>query len=69
MADNDSDAYHEIDVVFVRETKDAILILTEDDDELWLPKSQIHVDRTGLRAGDKFSLEVKMWLARRHGLI
>ena len=52
---------------FVAETDDAILVLY-DDEEIWLPKSQI--DYGSHEVGDvDFDIEVAEWLAIEKGII
>ena len=52
---------------FLRETTDAILVLY-DDEEIWLPKSQI--DYGSHEVGDTdFGIEIAEWLATEKGMI
>lgn len=47
----------------IRDTPDSWLILTADDEEVWLPKSQVELD------DDESVVMVPEWLAIDRGLV
>ena len=53
------------DAVLMAETERAVLVEYEDE-EVWLPKSQINYDQ-GAERGDLIEVELPQWLAIRNG--
>ena len=53
------------------ETEKAVLVESENlpDDEMWVPKSQIHDDSEIWKLNDTGDLLVNMWFAEKEGLI
>lgn len=57
-------------VVPKRETAKALLVLTAELDEMWIPKSVIHADSSVWKTGQtEGELIVKTWWAEKQGLI
>ena len=52
------------DVTVKRETKEAILIEV-DEEEYWIPKSQIHDDSEVYRDGDEGDIIISEWIASK----
>lgn len=57
-----------LDITVVRLSGKAILIKTDEDEEIWLPKSQV-MDGYNIEEGYEGILEVADWLADDKGLI
>ena len=57
------------DVRAIRETDAALLCTGGDlgDDEVWVPKSQIHDDSEVFEEGHEGGLAVKAWYGRKKG--
>lgn len=51
----------------IRETEKAVLIKIEDEQEVWVPKSQIHDDSDVWKDGQKGTLVVSQWYAEQKG--
>ena len=66
MSDN---GYVEVDVVYIRETQDAILVGNDDDEEWWIPKSLIDECPTDCDEGDHIELLVKYFYVFENGMI
>ncbi|HUI23280.1 MAG TPA: hypothetical protein VLY82_02690 [Nitrososphaerales archaeon] len=53
----------------IASTDQAILIRIEDgEEEIWIPKSQIHADSEVSEEGDSGTLIIPRWLAREKGI-
>ncbi len=52
-----------------REEDRAILIIVEEDVEVWIPKSQIHADSEVEGEGDEGTLAIPRWLAENEDLV
>ena len=52
----------------IKET-DAALLCVIDDDEVWIPKSQIHDDSEVCEEGSSGTLVITEWIAREKGLV
>lgn len=50
----------------VRETEKAILIRTKDDEEHWIPKSQI---KNSVTIGETVEMVIPEWLAEEKGIL
>ncbi len=50
------------------ETHKAILVVIDDEDEYWIPKSQIDEDSEVYAAGHSGTLIVTTWFAEKEGL-
>ncbi len=50
-----------------KDTGQALLINFGDDDEAWVPSSQIHDDSEVYREGDEGRLVVTRWIAEKKG--
>ena len=57
----------EVDVEYVRQTEMAVLFKTEDENEVWIPKSQIK-DKAKTPHGT-FCITIPEWLANKNGMI
>lgn len=67
---NDSgSAILEIDVEYLSETDNAILVLDETNEEVWVPRSQITDLPENLRRREKFTLSVSGWFAGKKGWV
>ena len=55
------------DAVCIRETENAILIEVEDE-EYWIPKSQIHDDSEVYEEGGEGTCIIPLWLAKKNEL-
>lgn len=55
------------DVQIKRESDKALLIITVDKEELWVPKSQVR-GGTAVKAGDKGTVVLSAWIAGEKGL-
>lgn len=55
------------DVEVLHETEQAILCVV-DEEEVWIPKSQIHDDSEVHKAGTSGRLIIPEWLAAKKGL-
>jgi len=65
--------HHQEDCIIVAETEKAFLICIEDE-ELWIPKSQIHKDclegDSALKVGDiDATVTMTEWIAEQKGII
>ena len=49
----------------IRETEKAILFRTDDGEEYWIPKSQIHDNSEVWKAGDVGMIVVTEWFAKK----
>lgn len=58
----------EEEVTVLRETEAAILIEYENE-EFWIPKSQIQEDSEARSKGDVGTLSIPRWLAKEKGLL
>lgn len=58
----------EEEVTVLRETGAAILIEYENE-EFWIPKSQIQEDSEACSKGDVGTLSIPKWLAKEKGLL
>jgi len=56
------------DVKCKKET-DKALLCTVDDEDVWVPKSQVHDDSEVYQEGDEGLLVVSEWLARQKGWV
>ena len=52
----------------IRATDKAILVRIADEEEHWIPQSQIHDDSEVWKDGDKGALVIKTWWAEKEGL-
>ena len=62
----------EIDAIKVARTKSAILILDSNDQQRWLPLSQVNIlEEEDVDAGEEpiVKLEIPEWLAIKEGLV
>jgi len=59
----------DIDIDEVVRTTDMAILVKIDDEEIWLPKSQIKVKETSISSGDASKISVVEWLAMDKGLI
>jgi len=58
------------DVTVVYESARAILCqVGDDEEEIWIPLSQIHDDSPVKEQGDEGTLVITRWLAKRKGLV
>ncbi len=46
---------------------DKALLCTVDDEDVWVPKSQVHADSEVYQEGDEGDLVVSEWIARQKG--
>jgi hypothetical protein len=53
------------EVKAIRATKQALLILTDEGDEVWVPKSVIHDDSEVYEDGHEGTLVVQEWFAKK----
>ena len=53
----------------VRETEAALLVEVEGEEEIWIPKSQIHDDSEVYKMDTEGTLVIPLWLAEKHGLV
>lgn len=61
-----------VDCQFVKESRDAVLIKSDRDKEIWLPKSKIELDDGSydeFEVGQDITLHVPVWLATEEGLV
>ena len=58
----------EIDVEKIRATEAAILVRDADDNQIWLPLSQVEILEQNF-AGDQVKLLIPEWLAIKKGLV
>ena len=58
----------EIDVEKIRATEAAILVRDADDNQLWLPLSQVEILEQNF-SGDQVKLLIPEWLAIKKGLV
>ena len=56
------------DVLAIRETEKALLVNVENE-EVWIPKSQIEESSEVAEVGDCGVLEIPQWLAEKAGLV
>lgn len=69
MKQRDDEQKAEFDDVFVKaETPKAILVEIENE-EHWIPQSQVHADSEVWRVNDEGKLVVTRWWAEKEGLI
>lgn len=52
-----------------KDTGDALLCVTKEHGEVWIPKSMIHEDSETYKAGTDGTLIVKQWLAEQRGWV
>lgn len=59
------------DCTIVRETDKAILVRIgdQDDNEVWIPKSQIHDDSDIWKEGESGRLIITEWIAKQKGFL
>ena len=55
------------DCTYVSETDRAVLVNVEDE-EIWLPKSQVDDLGDNNERGDELTLSIPEWLADQHGI-
>lgn len=53
------------DVKVLRETEKALLVLTNEDDEVWVPKSVVDDDSEVFQKDDEGTLIVQEWFAKK----
>ncbi len=58
-----------IDVAFKRETDKAFLVVVDDDEEVWLPKSQISHPDDYSEGDTDCTISITEWLAEEKGLV
>ena len=63
-----SDSRVEIDVEKIRATEAAILVRDADDNQIWLPLSQVEILEQNF-AGDQVKLSIPEWVAIEKGLV
>jgi len=51
----------------IYESPDAVLVLDDNGEEVWVPQSQIHDDSEVWRRGDEGTLVVTDWFAKKAG--
>lgn len=56
------------DTYCIRATEDAILVNVENE-EVWIPQSQVHDDSEVWEEGDEGDLVVTRWIAQKKGLV
>ena len=67
----------EVTVDYLRRHGQAVLVKSADDDEIWIPISQIDafeslnsdIQRGHIKRGDSIEIEIPEWLAKNEGLI
>lgn len=66
-----SDETFETTAQCVAETTDAICVITEEDgdEQVWIPKSQIHDDSEVFEKGGSGKLIVTQWIAEKKGWV
>lgn len=64
-----ADDYTSVWCSIVDETEKGVKIKTEDEEMVWLPKSQIKDVPQVRMEGQAVLLEVKVWLAEEKGLV
>lgn len=53
------------EVKVLRETEKALLVLTDEGDELWVPKSVVDEDSEVFQKDDEGTLIVQEWFAKK----
>jgi hypothetical protein len=55
-------------VVCIKATSKAILVVI-DDEQHWIPQSQVHADSEVYNHGDEGTLVITEWIAKQKGLV
>lgn len=53
------------EVVVTKETEKALLVRTEEGDEIWVPKSVVDEDSEVYQKGDEGTLTVQEWFVKK----
>lgn len=69
MAYHDEDDYVPVEgLTIVTQTARATLVRTDEDDELWIPKSVIHEECYYAVGDTDVELNIKAWFATKEGI-
>lgn len=68
-----NDSPVELELEYIYQTTQAVLVKDLDDEEVWLPKSlieeRLEIDWESLEKGNILEVTIPMWLANSAGLI